>query len=245
MNNVHFKTASDLRNFQEIRVYLNSRDMEGLDSYLNTSIVSMDLVGEALLDVVRTSDLVGIKMLVKAGVDVEYKEAAALQYSLASLAMHAGGCWEESFNVVRLLIELGAQWHGYGGYAIRMAAGNGNLEIIHALVDMGLNVKKIGFAALREGAANGYIEIVNYLIQCGVVVSSDEHAAVKCSAQKGKLEMVQFLIGEGADIDIAIEYAKKKPKVLHWLVRYQEVLRERTVLNDGVAVRHKAIRKSL
>jgi ankyrin repeat protein len=67
------------------------------------------------------------------------------------------------FEIVKYLVEHGANIHADNDYALRYAARNGHLEVVTCLVENGADIRAEGDYALRWAARNGHFDIVNYL----------------------------------------------------------------------------------
>jgi ankyrin repeat protein len=59
-------------------------------------------------------------------------------------------------EVVRYLVEKGANVHADNDYALRWSAQNGHLDVVRCLVEKGANVRADNDYALRLSAQNGY-----------------------------------------------------------------------------------------
>jgi len=66
-------------------------------------------------------------------------------------------------EIVRLLLESGADVNTHGIYALDEASGGGHTEIVRLLLESGADVNN-GVYALRAAQDNGHLEIVDLLL---------------------------------------------------------------------------------
>ena len=70
-------------------------------------------------------------------------------------------------EVVKYLLEQGADLHAQNDWAFQWAARNGRLEVVEYLVKHGANLHVDDDYALRWAAENGHLEMVKYLLEQG------------------------------------------------------------------------------
>jgi len=105
-------------------------------------------------------------------------------------------CWAteyEHLEVVKFLVENGANIHANNDLALCWAAENGYLEIVKYLVENGANIHANNDCALRWAAYKGHLEVVKYLIENGADIHADNDSALYCIAWNGHLEVVKYL----------------------------------------------------
>lgn len=66
-------------------------------------------------------------------------------------------------EVVKLLLEAGADIHVNNDYALRMTSGNGCVETVKILLNAGADIHARDDEALRWASSNGHAEVVNLL----------------------------------------------------------------------------------
>jgi len=110
-------------------------------------------------------------------------------------------------NIVKYLIENGANIHGDNDYALCSAAENDHLDIVKYLHENGANIHADNDYALRLSAENGYLEIVKYLVENGANIHATDDYVLRWSAEKGHLEMVKYFVENGANINAENDYA--------------------------------------
>jgi len=116
-------------------------------------------------------------------------------------------------ELVKLLIEQGADVKANNNYALRYASENGHLEVVKLLIEHGADVKAYDNYAIRHASAKGHLEVVKVLIEHGADVKDNDNYAIKWASDRGHLEVVKLLIEHGANVQIALNncsYSNKK-----------------------------------
>ena len=73
-------------------------------------------------------------------------------------------CKAGDLNLVKSLVQSGANIHAQDNAALRWAAGKGHLDVVKHLVEQGADIHALDDDdALCWAAENGHLEIVNYL----------------------------------------------------------------------------------
>ena len=108
-------------------------------------------------------------------------------------------------NTFEYLISCGASIH-VNNYALRYSALYGHLDIVKYLIDNGANLHDENDCALRFSAEHGHLSIVKYLIENGADIHANDDYALKLSAQCGYLNVVEYLIENGANIHAGNDY---------------------------------------
>ena len=116
-------------------------------------------------------------------------------------------------EVVKLLLEKGANIHADDDYALRWSARNEHIEVVKLLLEKGANIHADNDYALRWSAKNGHIEVVKLLLEKGANIHADDDYALRLSACYGQIEVVKYLLEKGANIraqdDDALRYSAK------------------------------------
>lgn len=113
-------------------------------------------------------------------------------------------------DVVKCLVEHGANIHAFDTVALRKAAENGHLDIVKYLFEQGADIHVKHDEALEVSAKKGHLDLVKYLVQQGMDTKAISEA-MWLSAFHGHLDVVKYLVEQGADIhtkdDIALCWA--------------------------------------
>ena len=104
-------------------------------------------------------------------------------------------------EVVKLLIDNGADVTADNNYAIRNASREGHTEIVKLLIDAGADVTARDNYAIRYATYNGHLEIVKLLIDAGADVTAVDNQAIRYASYNGHIEVVKLLIDNGADVN--------------------------------------------
>ncbi len=94
------------------------------------------------------------------------------------------------------LIELGAN----NNYALTWCSRNGCLEVVKCLVEFGADIHFYDEAALRWASEGGQLELVKYLVELGSDVQVWHNYPLRIASYYGHLEVVKYLVEKGADI---------------------------------------------
>lgn len=100
-------------------------------------------------------------------------------------------------NVVKYLIELGADIHAGDDYALKVSATNGNLELVKFLVENGADIHAENETTLINSILNENLDIVKFLIENGAVIDGNDSLSV--SIVTGNLDVFKYIISIGAD----------------------------------------------
>jgi ankyrin repeat protein len=103
-----------------------------------------------------------------------------------------------SLELVKFLVEKGANVQADDNYTLIYAFYNGNLEVIKFLVEKGANIQADDNYALRYASYNGNLEVVKYLVEKGADVQAKNNCALIWASRNKHLEVVNFLVEKGA-----------------------------------------------
>ena len=87
-----------------------------------------------------------------------------------------------------------------GVYALLLAANEGYLDIVKYLVENGANISEFKELALTEAINNNHLDIVKYLITLGDSSQEILDNALYAAINANNLPIVKYLIQQGADI---------------------------------------------
>lgn len=113
-----------------------------------------------------------------------------------------------SFDILRLLVDEGADLEIYGVHAIEEAINNNDVRIVAFLLDRGIDVNSIGshLSLLQVAALNGRVELAQYLIERGANVNApaqpvEGRTALQAAVLHGSYDMVAFLLARNVELD--------------------------------------------
>ena len=101
-------------------------------------------------------------------------------------------------DVVKYLVENGADIHAQDDCALRWSAERGHLEVVRLLLENGADVHTRNNYALGWSAYYGNFEVVRLLLENGADVHANDDYALRWSAENGHLEVVRLLLENGA-----------------------------------------------
>jgi ankyrin repeat protein len=110
------------------------------------------------------------------------------------------------YNIVKLLIEKGADIHIHNDHLFLDAARAGHFNIVKLLLDNGANVHTSNNMAISYAAEKGNLDLVKLLIEKGANIDDNTFIAsvvgdgIKIYYNRGKLNIVKFLLENGADL---------------------------------------------
>ena len=180
---------------REIQYYLADRDLGSFQlasRRLNLAISEAEKLYRRyhhrdLIDLARIGDLTGVRYL------VEYR-GADIQMDAALRRASENGYLE----VVKYLVEQGADIHSDNDYPLRAAASYGHLAVVNYLVENEAN--EILDEVLILAALNGQLEIVKYLVEQGADIHANNDYALQLAASYGNMPVVKYLVEQGAEI---------------------------------------------
>ena len=104
------------------------------------------------------------------------------------------------FEAVKLLIESGADIHAQNNLAIICASENGRLEAVKLLIKYGANVQAQNNLAIIYASYGGHLQIIKLLIESGADIHAQNNRAIIEASSKGHIKAIKLLIDSGADI---------------------------------------------
>ena len=100
----------------------------------------------------------------------------------------------ERREIVKYLIEHGANVHAENDYALRWAARAGHFDLVRLLVEKGANIHAENEYALLWAVENGHFEIVRFLIEHGADISTYNNKALRIAKEFGRTEIYNYLL---------------------------------------------------
>jgi ankyrin repeat protein len=120
-----------------------------------------------------------------------------VKYNSLNTALN-GASENGHLEVVKYLVEAGADIHNSDEFPLRLAIYNGHLEIVKYLIELGADIHIYEDFALRIASRDGYLEIVKYLVEKGADIHAEDNCALNCAKINGHLEVVEYLLKNGA-----------------------------------------------
>ena len=93
--------------------------------------------------------------------------------------------------------------------SLRLSAENGHIDMVKYLVENGADIHAQNDESLRLSAKNGHLGVVKYLVENGADVHADDDCALYLSACNGHLEVVRLLLENGAKQSVLFEKCDK------------------------------------
>ena len=109
-------------------------------------------------------------------------------------------------NVIKELINEGANIHADNEFPLRWAVENNYPEIVKLLIDYGANIHIEEEEALITASINGYFDIVKLLVDEGADIHIKGEYPLIWSIIYGYTDIVKLLVENGVDIHIARDY---------------------------------------
>lgn len=102
-------------------------------------------------------------------------------------------------DIVRLLLDAGANPHAYRDAALFTAARAGYLEVVRLLMAHGADFRADDDAAFRQAAASGHVDLVDLFVAAGANVHAGHEAGLRLAAINGYDNIVRRLLAAGAN----------------------------------------------
>jgi ankyrin repeat protein len=141
-------------------------------------------------------------------------------------------CSNGLLEISKLLIDNGANVHGFENYPLHFACLYGHKEIVRMLADHGANIHSHSDMALAKASLGKSHEVVGLLLARGAVVKD----ALGCLLELDDVEALKFLIDFGVNItihqDTLLENAARygKEQILNYLiVRLNMIITKKSV----------------
>ncbi|OLP87712.1 Ankyrin repeat domain-containing protein 50 [Symbiodinium microadriaticum] len=112
-------------------------------------------------------------------------------------------------EVVRLLLEAGAETNNNGTTALMLASLDGHLEVASLLLDAAADINladSVGATALTAVSRRGHVEVVRLLLEANAdtnLAHNDGFTGLQLASFKGHVEVARLLLEAGADKNLA------------------------------------------
>ena len=148
----------------------------------------------------------------------------------------AARCWRVDVDIMRVLIEHGADVNHAGGHnqrsVLHVAAGNNAVAAVHVLVEAGAHIDArddTGATPLHYAAGCFFLEAAAALCHHGTDINARDlrqstplHVAAAMAGDQGTANMVDFLLRSGADETIVDEDGKAAVDVVRQRHQFEE-----------------------
>ena len=108
------------------------------------------------------------------------------------------------FDVVKYLVEHGADFH-VNDEALGLAASYGRLDVVKYLIEQGADLHVLNENPLKWSSWHGHLEIVKYLVELGADLHVEGELALRGAAINGHLDVIKYLIEQGANPQIILD----------------------------------------
>ena len=110
-------------------------------------------------------------------------------------------------EMVRYLLDHGANVHVNDDTALGCASVNGNRDVVELLLDRGADIHAKDSWALRFASVNGHRDVVELLLDRGADIHAQDDCALRWASETGHRDVVVLLLDRGADIHAQDDYA--------------------------------------
>eukprot|EP01038_Epipyxis_sp_PR26KG_P014381 gene14381-19292_t len=168
----------------------------------------LESMNEELSDAAQANDIIKCHQLIRCGASINYIDSSNF------MPIHYA-CRNGNFDIVKLLLELGADHSSYltGASCIVIASTYGHLNVIKLLVEFGANVEdkgKNGTPATICALINGHLECLDYLLtNCEANINSTDveentllHNSIKIKDPNRLSDMISYLLSKGISTEL-------------------------------------------
>src|SRR3990167_8398204 len=121
-------------------------------------------------------------------------------------------------ELVKYLVEHGADIHIQDDYPLRSASENGKFDVVKYLVEHDADIHAEYDDALIVACQHGYIHIVKYLVENGADVHANNDDALRWASMCGHMDIVKYFHSYLLVSNFLLKNKRKKPSVLSNLV---------------------------
>ena len=131
-------------------------------------------------------------------------------------------CQGNHLEVVKFLIEKGADVTTDNNYPIRCASRKGNIEMMKYLISKGADITAKKHYAVRYASRYGHLNVVKLLVKHGSNISDKDNYALRLASMNGHYEVVKYICGriiKPKNIEIIIKLFKKHSRIVEFLTK--------------------------
>jgi hypothetical protein len=110
-------------------------------------------------------------------------------------------------NVVKFLVEKGANIHYNNEHCTGTAAHYGYFDLVKYFYEKGADITAENGYIFYWAASQGHLEIVKFLLEKGIDIHINNDSALCLSAERGKLEVMKYLLEKGANVHAQNDWA--------------------------------------
>ena len=181
---------------------VKNRDLELVKELILKGANVLANNGEIIVDAVKNNYDIFKLLAVKAIID--FNNVDFWNGFLLRLSAENG-----HLDMVKFLVQNGADIHMLDDYALLFAAENGHLDVVKFLVQNGANIQSRSDRALRFAAQNGQLDVIEFLVKNGADIHDNDDEALREASENGHKDVVKFLMDQYQDKNEAYEIVKE------------------------------------
>lgn len=204
------------------KVSLNN-DLE--QAIRDPSMIKVDVLDLLVEQVAEENDLELLKRIEKLGGNIHYNNEAtlgifgyngnmeAVKYLVENCDADINAAFVHCaqgghLDIVRYLVERGADYRIYNDSAFCMSAQDGHLDVVKYLHELGAEIHAQGEYALAFSALRGQMDVVKYLLEHGADIHYNDDEPFRDAVEGGHMDVIRYMIEKGgANIDAAGKFA--------------------------------------
>jgi len=169
---------------------------------LDNLLFSLNKKHNDLSDLIRDNDLYGAKYY--------FTEKIDWQTQLGKDSSLAFACQFDSFDVIKYLVEIGADVRYINDTSLLFACKWGTLETVKFLIKNGADIAAQDNSPLEYACTKGNLDIVKCLIENGADLTRKYYWPLKTAVIEGHLNIIKYAVEIGIKFpaEVIIKYAK-------------------------------------
>lgn len=170
--------------YRSITLAATTGDLETIRKLHESGVDILDINNHAMLTAAKNGHLSVVKYLR----EIDYCRITDDTIDIAARWSAVLG----NLDMIKFLIESGADPHGEENIAVEIAANNGVLDMVEYLVSVGASANQ----ALIGAAGGGRLDVVKYLVSIGSDIEIWDSMPIRKALEKGHMNVVRYLNGE-------------------------------------------------